>query len=103
MLQYGEDEKDLVAMLNVFEGIKRGKKASWVNSLLIERDLQTGLLAMNTSVSGPASIVAQMLGRGDITKKGLLSPAVDVPYEPFMRELKNRRIVIKEEVSEAPG
>jgi saccharopine dehydrogenase-like NADP-dependent oxidoreductase len=98
-LQYGADEKDLVAMLNVFKGIKKGKKASWVNSLLIERDLETGLLAMNISVAGPASIVAQMLARGDIKKKGLLSPAVDVPYEPFMRELKKRRIVIKEEVS----
>jgi lysine 6-dehydrogenase len=98
-LQYSDGEKDLVAMLNVFKGIKKGRKASWVNSLLLERDLETGLLAMNISVSGPACIVAQMLGRGEITKKGLLSPAVDVPYEPFMEELKRRRIVIKEEVS----
>jgi lysine 6-dehydrogenase len=43
--------------------------------------------------------VAQMLGRGEITKKGLLSPAVDVPYEPFMSELAQRGIVVKEEVS----
>jgi saccharopine dehydrogenase-like NADP-dependent oxidoreductase len=98
-LQYRDDEKDLVAMLNVFRGVKKGRKASWVNSLLIERDLQTGLLAMNISVAGPASIVAQMLGRGEITKKGLLSPAVDVPYKPFMKELERRGIVIKEEVS----
>jgi len=98
-LQYKDDEKDLVAMLNVFKGIKKGKKASWVNSLLIERDLETGLMAMNISVSGPASIVAQMLGRGEITTKGLLSPAVDVPYEPFMKELERRGIVIKEKVS----
>jgi lysine 6-dehydrogenase len=98
-LQYRDDEKDLVAMLNVFEGIRKGRRASWLNSLLIERDLETGLLAMNISVAGPASIVAQMLGRGEITKKGLLSPAVDVPYEPFMKELKRRGIVVKEEVS----
>jgi len=98
-LQYRDDEKDLVAMLNVFKGIKKGRKASWVNSLLIERDLETGLLAMNISVAGPASIVAQMLGRGEITKKGLLSPAVDVPYEPFMTELKRRGIVVREEVA----
>ena len=98
-LQYKDDEKDLVAMLNVFKGIKKGKKASWVNSLLIERDLETGLLAMNFSVAGPASIVAQMLGRGEITAKGLLSPAVHVPYKPFMKELELRHIVIKEERS----
>jgi len=98
-LQYRDGEKDLVAMLNVFKGIKKGRKASWVNSLMLERDMETGLMAMNTSVSGPACIVAQMLGRGEITKRGLLSPAVDVPYEPFMQELKRRRIVVKEEVS----
>lgn len=98
-LQYGDDEKDLVAMLNVFQGIKKGRKASWASSLLLERDLETGLMAMNISVSGPASIVAQMLGRGEITTKGLLSPAVDVPYKPFMKELQRRGIVIKEEVS----
>jgi len=98
-LQYGDDEKDLVAMLNVFQGIKKGRKASWLSSLLLERDLETGLMAMNISVSGPASIVAQMLGRGEITTKGLLSPAVDVPYKPFMKELQRRGIVIKEEVS----
>ncbi|MGE5841536.1 MAG: saccharopine dehydrogenase family protein [Deltaproteobacteria bacterium] len=98
-LQYKDDEKDLVAMLNVFKGIKKGKKASWVNSLLIERDLETGLLAMNFSVAGPASIVAQMLGRGEITAKGLLSPAVHVPYKLFMKELELRHIVIKEERS----
>jgi saccharopine dehydrogenase-like NADP-dependent oxidoreductase len=98
-LQYGEDEKDLVAMLNVFKGIKQGRKASWVSSLLLERDLETGLLAMNLSVAGPACIVAQMLGRGKITKRGLLSPAVDVPYEPFMQELKRRGIVVKEEIA----
>jgi len=98
-LQYGDDEKDLVAMLNVFQGIKKGRKASWVSSLLLERDLETGLMAMNISVSGPASIVAQMLGRGEITTKGLLSPAVDVPYKPFMKELQRRGIVVKEEVS----
>ena len=98
-LQYRDDEKDLVAMLNVFEGIKKGRKASWASSLLLERDLETGLMAMNISVSGPASIVAQMLGRGEITTRGLLSPAVDVPYEPFMKELERRGIVIKEKMS----
>jgi len=88
-----------VAMLNVFKGIKKGRKASWLSSLLLERDLETGLMAMNISVAGPASIVAQMLGRGEVTTKGLLSPAVDVPYKPFMEELQRRGIVIKEEVS----
>jgi lysine 6-dehydrogenase len=97
-LQYRDDEKDLVAMLNVFEGVKGGRKVSRAASLLVERDMETGLLAMNVSVAAAASIVALMLGRGEIAGKGLLSPAVDVPYRPFMAGLAERGIVVKDEI-----
>jgi lysine 6-dehydrogenase len=96
-LQYRDDEKDLVLMVNVFRGRKDGREKSVVTTLLIERDLETGLLAMNMGVAYTASIVAQMLARGQITRKGLLSPAMDVPYEPFMAELSKRGLEIKEE------
>jgi saccharopine dehydrogenase-like NADP-dependent oxidoreductase len=97
-LQYRDDEKDLVLMVNIFRGTEGGRKKSLVTTLCIERDLETGLLAMNMGVSYPASIVAQMLARGEITRKGLLSPAVDIPYKPFMAELSKRGLEIKEEV-----
>ncbi len=86
-------------MRNVFQGIASGRKKTILTNLLIERDLTTGLLAMSAGVGYPASIVAQMLGRGQIARKGLLNPAVDVPYEPFMAELSRRGIVVSEEVS----
>ena len=97
-LQYNDDEKDIVAMQNIFEGIKDGHKKRIVANLLIERDLETGLFAMNLGVGYPASIVAQMIGRGQINKKGVLSPAIDVPYEPFIDELSRRGIEVEEKV-----
>lgn len=97
-LQYRNNEKDIVAMQNIFEGIKDGHKKRIVTNLLIERDLETGLFAMNLGVGYPASIVAQMLGRGQINRKGLLSPATDVPHKPFMDELSRRGIEVKEKV-----
>jgi saccharopine dehydrogenase-like NADP-dependent oxidoreductase len=93
-LQYRDDEKDVVAMRNVFEGIQAGRKQSVVTDLLIERDLETGLFAMNLGVGYPASIVAQMIGSGQIPKKGVLSPATDVPYEPFMAALASRGMAV---------
>ena len=96
-LQYKKNEKDLVAMLNIFQGIAQGKKLSLTARLLIERDLDTGLMAMSKGVGFTASIVALMIARGEITEKGVLAPAVHVPYQPFMDRLAERGIIIEEE------
>lgn len=97
-LQYKENEKDLVIMRNVFIGIKDGKKKRIVKDLLIERDLKTGFLAMSLGVGYTASIVAQMIGTGEIDKKGILSPAIDIPYDSFMEKLSQRGIKVEEKI-----
>ncbi|MGC8494323.1 MAG: saccharopine dehydrogenase C-terminal domain-containing protein [Syntrophobacteraceae bacterium] len=95
-IQYRDDEKDLAVMYNVFEGLQDGRKKRLVSSLMIERDLQTGLFAMSMGVGFTASIVAQMIGIGQIAGKGLLSPSTDVPYETFMAELSQRGMAVSE-------
>jgi len=97
-LQYGVGEKDVVAMYNVFAGVKDGRPKTLKTSLIIERDLKSGLYGMSLGVGFPASIVAQMIASGQISQKGVLNPAVDVPYAPFMAALAQRGIVVKEEV-----
>ncbi|MBE9571857.1 MAG: saccharopine dehydrogenase, partial [Proteobacteria bacterium] len=101
-LQYRDDEKDIVAMHNVFKGVKDGRKKSIVVNLMIERDLETGLFAMNQGVGYPVSIVARMMANKEIERKGLLSPATDIPYDSFMEQLGLRGITIdeKEEIGE---
>jgi lysine 6-dehydrogenase len=99
-LQYGKDEKDLAAMVNHLEGIKDGRAKRIVVTLLMERDLTTGLLAMSTGVASAACIVAEMIVRGEVTRRGILNPATDVPYESFMKELSKRGIRVQEEVTE---
>ncbi|MEJ5360014.1 MAG: saccharopine dehydrogenase C-terminal domain-containing protein [Desulfobacterales bacterium] len=95
-LQYGEGEKDLVVMLNRFAGLQDGRERTLTTTLLIERDLASGLFAMNRGVGIPASIVAQMLAAREIASPGILNPAVDVPYAPFMAELAARGLVVEE-------
>jgi lysine 6-dehydrogenase len=97
-LQYQKNENDLVVMLNIFEGILKGKHQRLTSRLLIERDLNTGLMAMSKGVGFPASIVAQMIAGGEITEKGILSPAVHIPYRPFMDRLAARGVEIEEEI-----
>ena len=94
-LQYKKDEKDLAVMLNEFEGLKDGKRILMTCSLSIERDLNTGLMAMSMGVAYPACIVAEMIVKGIIEKKGVLSPAKDIPPDLFMAELKKRGIMVK--------
>ena len=99
-LQYKENEKDLVAMVNVFEGMMGPRKIRLTIRMLIERDLSTGLMAMSQGVGFPASIVAQMIARGDIKTKGVLSPAVHVPYLLFIDQLALRGITLEEKEEE---
>jgi len=96
-LQYESDERDLVVMYNFFSGIKDGRPKSIKTSLRIERDLAAGLYGMSLGVGIPASIVVQMIVAGEISKKGVLNPAVDVPYAAFMAQLEKRGIAVKEE------
>ena len=96
-IQYQRNEKDLVAMLNIFEGQKGGQVKRQISRLLIERDLKTGLMAMAQGVGYPASIAAQMIASGAIAAKGVLSPMTHIPYHKFVDELYTRGIIIDEE------
>lgn len=98
-LQYGPEEKDLTPMVNVFEGEKDGRRLRLTTRLIIERDLESGLLAMSLGVGWTASLVAQMIARGEIATPGLLSPVQDIPYERFMREWKQRGVQVEENLA----
>jgi len=97
-LQYKDDEKDLAVMVNTIEGLKDDERQIMTCSLLIERDLSTGLLAMNMGVAYPACIVAEMIVNGEITPKGVLSPAVDIPCKGFLDRLNTKGIVVQERI-----
>ncbi|PAP94871.1 saccharopine dehydrogenase family protein [Mesorhizobium wenxiniae] len=98
-LHYGTDEKDLCVMRNVFTGIQGGRCKTVTSDLVIERDLASGLFGMSLGVGYPASIVAQMLARGEITEPGLLNPLLHVPDGRFLDELARRGIRVSETIS----
>ncbi|MUK87777.1 saccharopine dehydrogenase [Ornithinibacillus sp. L9] len=100
-LQYKENEKDLVLMKNVIRGKKDGKDIELIYELMDERDVESGLFAMNRTVGYTASIVAQMIGNQTITKKGVLSPTTDIPYQLFIEEIGKKGIRIHEKEASA--
>jgi len=97
-LQYKATEKDLCVMVNKVEGVRNGKRQILTCSLMIERDLMKGLMAMSMGVAYPACIAAEMIVNGDIARKGVLSPATDVPCDLFMDQLNKRGIKVNETI-----
>jgi lysine 6-dehydrogenase len=61
-------------------------------------DEQTGLSAMMRTTAFPASIVAQMMARGETSQKGAIPQERCLPPEPFVRALAARNINISESI-----
>jgi len=94
-LHYRPDECDLVIVRVDARGLKDGHRKRIIYQVIDWRDLNTGLLAMQRTVGYTASIGAQMILRGDIQKRGLLSPITDIPAEAFFAELRLRGIAVQ--------
>ena len=99
-IQYAPNERDVAGIRIDVKGMKDGRCKRIVYQMIDRRDLESGLLAMQRTVGYTASIGAQMILRGDIQKRGLLTPTRDIPVEKFMDELQKRKIVITREESD---
>lgn len=93
-LQFGKDEKDIVIVRVEAWGLKDGRPLHVSHELIDFRDLETGFFAMNRTVGFTASIAAQMILDGKISKPGVLSPVRDVPHREVLGELEKRGIKI---------
>jgi saccharopine dehydrogenase-like NADP-dependent oxidoreductase len=94
-LQYLAHERDIAIVRVDATGNQDGKRRRVVYQVVDRRDLGSGLLAMQRTVGYTASIGAQMIVRGDIRGRGLLSPLRDVPAQPFFEELGRRGIRVE--------
>jgi lysine 6-dehydrogenase len=93
-LQYGAHERDLAIIRVEVAGRRGGVPVRLVREVIDRRDLASGLSAMSRTVGFTASIGAQLIGDGTITKRGVLSPVTDLPYDTVAAALASRGIVI---------
>jgi len=94
-LQYGPTERDIAGLRIEVVGLKKEKPKRVIYQMIDRRDLETGLLAMQRTVGYTASIGAQMILNGQITKRGLLTPTRDIPSDSLIEELEKRGITIQ--------
>ncbi len=97
-LQYGPGERDLVLMLVIVAGLRDGRPVKHTYELVDKRDLATGFLAMTRTVGFAASVVAQMVGAGEISKPGVLTAVKDIAAGRFLDEIRRRGVEIQETV-----
>lgn len=93
-------ESDLAILRVELIGMKDGKKKRIIYDMVDKRDLDSGFTAMSRTVGFTASIGAQLIGLGKISKKGLLTPVNDIPYEILDSELRKRNIIIKSQIED---
>jgi lysine 6-dehydrogenase len=100
-LQYEADERDVAVTRLDVVGSKAGEELRISYQVTDWRDRESGLLAMQRAVGFTASIGAQMILRGDIGGRGLLSPLRDVPPALLWEELAQRGITVQREEESA--
>lgn len=92
------DEPDLVFIRLEFAGqLADGGDAARLRYDIIDRfDPRTGLSAMQRTTAFPASLVAQMMARGQTTRRGAVPQERCIPPDAFVAELARRNIRIDE-------
>ncbi len=87
-----KDEPDVVLVRVMVSGLKEKKPVQIVWDCIDYADQAAGLTAMMRMTAFPASIVAQMIARGDISERGVLRQENAVPTKLFLAELDGRGI-----------
>jgi lysine 6-dehydrogenase len=90
------DEPDAVLVRLEFQGIAEGKTRTLRYDIIDYFDEKTGLSAMMRTTAFPASIIAQMMARGETLMKGATPQERCIPPDKFVAELSKRNIRITE-------
>ncbi len=96
-LRLGE-KSDAVLLRVIVSGDKNGSPVTYAYDLITEKDTTVNETAMARATANTISIVAQMIGNGTITKRGVHPPENIVPGELYIEEMKKRGVIIEESV-----
>jgi lysine 6-dehydrogenase len=92
------DEPDAVLIRLEFRGLMEGKPQTLRYDIIDYFDERTGMSAMMRTTAFPASIIAQMMARGETLIKGATPQERSIPPEAFVAALAERNIKIMETV-----
>ena len=96
-LRLGE-KSDAVLLRVLVSGKRDGSPITYEYDLLTEKETSQNITAMARATANTMSIVAQMIGTGEISKRGVYPPEKIVPGERYIAELKQRGVIIEEKI-----
>lgn len=88
------DGPDYVLVRLDFVGKKVGETKRFRYDIVDKQDEETGMSAMMRTTAFPASIIAQMMARGDVTMRGATPQEKAIDPAKFVAELERREINI---------
>ena len=90
------DGPDYVLIRLDFAGKREGAVESLRYDIVDRLDPTTGMSAMMRTTAFPASIIAQMMAGGDVSRRGATPQEIAIDPEKFVAELSRRNITITE-------
>jgi lysine 6-dehydrogenase len=89
------DRPDYVLVRLEFTGAKGGNQQRLRYDIVDKQDEISGMSAMMRTTAFPASIIAQMMARGEVIERGATPQEKAIDPEVFVTELERRNISIK--------
>ena len=87
---------DAVLLRAIIAGEKSEEQNTYEYEMVVRKDLEKNVTAMARATAYTISVVAQMIGAGMITNRGVFAPETVVPGREFIEEMAKRGVVIKE-------
>ena len=94
------DEPDYVLIRLDFAGTINDERKNLRYDIVDKFDEATNLSAMMRTTAFPASIIAQMMARGDVSERGATPQEIAIDAEKFVAELERRNIKINSKILE---
>jgi lysine 6-dehydrogenase len=88
------DKEDVVLLRVLVSGLKDGKKVMHTYEMMTFKDTIYQVTAMARATAFTISSVAQMIGDGTISRRGVYPPEQIVPGEKYREEMKKRGVYI---------
>ncbi len=92
------DKKDAVLLRVLVSGEASGMPATYEYNMTVTKDTDMNETAMALATANTISVVAQMIGGGTITKRGVYPPESIVPGELYIEEMGKRGVHITETI-----
>ncbi|MCD5322854.1 MULTISPECIES: saccharopine dehydrogenase family protein [Pontibacillus] len=91
-----KDKDDAVLLRVQVSGVKDGQKMSYEYEMVTYKDRSNNVTAMARATANTISVVAQLIGSKQITKRGVHPPEKIVPGDIYIKEMAKRGVEIKE-------